>query len=118
VSEGAAQLGVVATSADANVPATGLAATGVVGDVFVAFGIVVQVTGLQSSASVGIVVATAAADVQVSGLAATGVTGPVNVWGEIDDNQTPNWTPIASAENPSWVGVPETQNPDWQDVAA
>ena len=36
--------------------------------------------------------------IPVVGLAATGIIGFVNVWGEVDDDQTPNWTPIASAD--------------------
>jgi len=93
-------------------------ADGAIGDVFVAFGVTIPVTGLQGNAELGTVVASANADISVVGLAATGIIGFANVWGEINDDQTPNWTPIASTQNPEWGTVSETQTPNWQDIAA
>ena len=75
-------------------------------------------TGLQANAKLGIITTSANADILVVGLAATGIIGFVNVWGEINDDQTPNWTPIANTQNPEWGTVSETQTPDWQDIAA
>ena len=84
----------------------------------IALGIVVAVTGLQGNAKLGTVSTSANADIPVVGLAAIGIIGPVNVWGEVNNDQTPNWTPIASAQTPAWDNVSETQTPDWQDIAA
>ena len=111
-------VGDVTATGDATAEPTGVEANGDVGDVFISLGIVVSVTGLQGNAKLGTVVVSANADVPVVGLAATGIIGFVNVWGEVDDDQTPNWTPIASTQSPSWDGVSETQNPNWQDIAA
>jgi hypothetical protein len=64
------------------------------------------------------VTATANADISVTGLAATGIIGFANVWGEVDDTQTPNWTPIASAQTPEWATASETQVVNWTPIAS
>jgi hypothetical protein len=108
--------------------------------VFIAVGATIQVTGLQANAELGTIATSANANIFAVGLAAIGVIGPVNVWGEVDDDQTPNWqgintvqspdwnalsdtqspswTPIASTQDPEWGSVSETQTPDWQNKAA
>jgi hypothetical protein len=111
-------VGDVTATGGATAEPAGVEADGVIGDVFIALGATIPVTGLQGNAELGTVVVSANADVPVVGLAATGIIGFVNVWGEVDDDQTPNWTPIASTQSPSWDGVSETQNPNWQDIAA
>ena len=77
-----------------------------------------QLRDCKRNAKLGTVTASANADISVTGLAATGIIGFANVWGEVDDDQTPNWTPIASAQTPEWGDVSETQTPNWQDIAA
>jgi len=111
-------VGDVTATGGATAEPAGVEADGAIGDVFIALGATIPVTGLQGNAELGTVVVSANADVPVVGLAATGIIGFVNVWGEVDDDQTPNWTPIASTQSPSWDGVSETQNPNWQDIAA
>jgi len=111
-------VGDVTATGGATAEPTGVEADGAIGDVFIALGATIPVTGLQGNAELGTVVVSANADVPVVGLAATGIIGFVNVWGEVDDDQTPNWTPIASTQSPSWDGVSETQTPNWQDIAA
>jgi hypothetical protein len=63
-------------------------------------------------------VAKANADVLVTGVNATGAVGTVLVWGEVDDNQNPNWQNITSAQTPTWGNVSTGQTPNWQDIAA
>jgi hypothetical protein len=65
----------------------------------------------------GTPVASADADVPVTGLQAQGYLGVVNIWGEIDDNQSPNWQDITSIQDPLWGTVNDAQNPDWQGIA-
>ena len=108
--------------------------------IFVALGSTIPVTGLQGNAELGNVATSANADVSVTGLAATGIIGAVNVWGEVDDDQTPDWqaiddsqtpiwgappstqspswTSIDDSQSPSWGDVPETQDPEWDEIAA
>jgi hypothetical protein len=54
----------------------------------------------------------------VTGVEAIGTIGTVLVWGEIDDNQSPNWQDITSIQDPLWGTVNDTQDPDWQNIAA
>jgi len=73
-----------------------------------------SVTG---TALLGTPVASADANVSVTGLQAQGYVGLTTVWGEIDDNQSPNWQDITSTQDPLWGTVNDAQNPDWQSIA-
>ena len=97
---------------------SGLSATGTIGTVFVKLGIVERVTGVYGQTQLGTVVAKANADVVVAGVQTTGFVGGVNVWGEIDDNQDPNWQNISGTQTPSWGNVSREQTPDWEAIAA
>ena len=57
-------------------------------------------------------------DVAVTGVNAAGAVGTVFVWGDINDNQNPNWQNIAGAQAPTWGNVSTGQTPNWQDIAA
>jgi hypothetical protein len=111
-------LGTVTTTGDAIIQPSGLEATGAMGTVFVAVGATLQVTGVNARGQVGNVVAKANADVLVTGVNATGAIGTVLVWGEVDDDQNPNWQNITSAQTPTWGNVSTGQTPNWQDIAA
>jgi hypothetical protein len=79
-----------------------------------------KVTGVNARGqinNVGVVVR-ADADVLVTGVNATGAVGNAFVWGEVDDNQNPNWQNITSAQTPTWGNVSTGQTPNWQDIAA
>ena len=57
------------------------------------------------TSGLGTVTPQANADVDVTGIAGTtGLTG-VNVWGLIDDSQTPNYSIISTTQNPNWEEV-------------
>jgi hypothetical protein len=73
---------------------------------------------LQGDAELGIVATSANADISVTGLAATGIIGFANVWGEVDDDQTPNWQAITTTQSPSWGAPSNTQSPSWGDINA
>lgn len=75
---------------------TGL--SGSVGNVVVAIEEEIDVTGLAGTSAVGSVTIAQGGGitVEVTGVAATGSAGGINIWGSIDDSQTPNWTEIAA----------------------
>ena len=116
--EAVGDVGDVTATGGATAEPTGVEADGVIGDVFIALGATIPVTGLQGNAELGNVTVSANADVSVTGLAATGIIGVVNVWGEVDDDQTPNWQAITDSQTPEWETSPSAQTPDWTDIAA
>jgi len=67
-------------------------------------------------AKLGTVVAKANADIPVTGLVAVGYIGTVNVWGEVDDTQDPNWQSINTGQGSNWGAITDTQDPSWQNV--
>jgi hypothetical protein len=110
-------IGSVSTESTANVYPTGVEATSSLGDVTFVLSIVEIVGSVTGTALLGTPVASADADVPVTGLQAQGYLGVVNIWGEIDDNQSPNWQDITSIQDPLWGTVNDAQNPDWQGIA-
>ena len=50
--------------------------------------------------------------------AMTGLIGNVNVWGLIDEDQTPSYSSVDESQSPSYTTVSDTQSPDWDEVAA
>ena len=55
----------------------------------------------------------------VTGLTAYARISQVNIWGDIDDNQNPNWVPVdeSSPTPPTWTPVSETSSdPVWTPV--
>ena len=81
-------------------------------------GIVENVTGVYGQTQLGSVIVAANSDVAVTGVNAAGAVGTVFVWGDINDNQNPNWQNIAGAQAPTWGNVSTGQTPNWQDIAA
>jgi len=75
---------------------TGL--SGSVSSVAVVLDIDVVVTGIEATSAVGSVTIAEGEGitVEVTGVAATGSAGGINMWGSINDSQTPNWTEIAA----------------------
>jgi hypothetical protein len=67
--------------------------------------------------AVGVVSIVPDANVEPTGVSGTGQIGSVNVWGFVDDSQTPSWSSIDDAQTPSWTSVSDTQTPDWKEVA-
>lgn len=78
---------------------------------------VLPITGLSSSISVGTVVVIPECKVDVSGVNTIIRTGIINIWGLVNDDQTPNYTPVNDNQSAGYSEVNTTQNPDWTDVA-
>ena len=120
---------------------TGVAATGQVGTVLVAFGnVAVNVTGVSATGEVGIV--TVPTLVEVVGVQATGEVGIVTVftstdanvnligvqatgevgilffyqWSIIIDTQDPGWVPVNDLQTPTWATINPNTSPVWTDV--
>jgi hypothetical protein len=77
---------------------------------------VVSPSGLEATSTVGTVIVVAKTNVAVVGAQAEGIVGVVNVWGEIDDDQTPNWQNISGAQSPVWGEIDDDQTPNWQNI--
>ena len=69
-------------------------------------------TGLSASASVYDVTVTTS----VSSFLLNMDLGYVTVWGVINDNQTPNWTPVVDTQGPSWGPIIDAQSPNWIEI--
>jgi hypothetical protein len=116
---------------------TGVAATGEVGAVLVAFGdVAVNVTGVSATGEVGTV--TIPTLVDVVGVQATGEVGTVTIptlvdvvgvqatgevgilffyqWSTIIDTQDPNWVPVNDLQTPTWATINPNSSPVWTDV--
>ena len=98
----------VLVDGEANVNPTGVAGTSALGAISLATNNNISVTGLQISTAVGAIVPDAEAIVTLETL--TGMisgTTDVNVWGLVDESQSPSYTTVT-----------DTQSPDWDEVAA
>ena len=80
-------------------------------------GIIVDTTGVAGTGHAGSVSTTASAVVTPTGVSATGATNIANVWGLIDQSQTPNYSTISTSQTPSYSAVSTSQTPDWKEVA-
>ena len=69
-------------------------------------------TGLSAAAAVYNVTVTTS----VSSFLMNMDLGFVTVWGAINDNQTPNWTPVVDTQGPSWGPIIDAQTPNWVDI--
>ena len=47
-----------------------------------------------------------------------GLVGVVNVWGEVNDAQDPNWQGITISQSSNWNSIVSTQDPNWERIAA
>ena len=106
-------IGQTATSATGSVAVQAAAVTGVsavastlnLGDETLITNNNLSVTGFVGTSTLNSVTAQANADIDVTGnQVTTGLTG-VNVWGLIDDSQTPNYSTINTTQNPNWKEV-------------
>jgi hypothetical protein len=75
---------------------TGVEATGAIGTPLIREGCTAFPTGVSVTGAVGSVVVSGDASILVTGVAATGIAGILNIWGEIDTAQNPNWQEIAA----------------------
>jgi hypothetical protein len=56
------------------------------------------------------------ANVVPTGVSATGGVGAPNIWGLIDDSQTPNWSAVDDSQTPNWSTIDDSQTPNWSAV--
>jgi len=111
-------VGEVVVDAGADIPVTGLEATGNVGSVTVEIEAVVEVTGVAGTGQVGEVSVEADADVPVTGLSAIGSVGQVLVYGRIVPNQNPSYSEETPVQSPGYSEETPSQNPSWTRIAA
>ena len=113
-------LGTVSVDVDgeANVSVTLGAATSALGTSTVYHNARVDVS-LDEGASSGLgsVTVISKAIVTLTGLSASGGTPSINVWGLVDDSQSPSWSAVDDSQSPSWSAVDDSQEPDWKAAA-
>ena len=61
---------------------------------------------------------TAGASVSITGYGLTTTLGEIQLWIEIDDSQTANYSEVSTSQSPSWTDVTDSQSTDWDEVAA
>ena len=94
-----ATLGNVSVDIDAEatvIITTGVAGTGAIGTTTTKTDNRFTVPTLYVTTSVGSVTIDGEANVALVGVSATGQVSNINVWGLVDDSQTPNWTEVAA----------------------
>jgi predicted metal-dependent enzyme (double-stranded beta helix superfamily) len=74
--------------------------------------------GQEATASVGDIQPVAGAIVQVTGVGASASVGFINVYGEIDTNQTPNYTVVDDSQTPSYSEISTSQTPGYSEIDA
>ena len=114
-----ASLGAVSVDVDgeANVSVTGQSATSAVGSVIIHHNEQFSITGVAASENVGSVTSQAGAKVTPDSLLIIGILGTPQVYGLIDDSQTPNYSGIDSSQTANYSTITDTQTPDWEEVA-
>jgi len=111
-------LGTVTVTGDAFVTLTGVQSTGVIGTVIASIPITVSLSGVEATTATGVVTVTVGATVIPAGVVGYGLIGLVNVWGLVDDSQTPGWNMIPDTQTPTWGAVPTSQTPNWQQIVS
>ena len=77
-----------------------------------------HVDGVAATGAVGSLTVNAKANIVPELSAMTGLVGGVLVWGLVDEDQTPSYSPVDESQSPSYTTVSDTQSPDWDEVAA
>ena len=101
-----------------NVYLIGIAAVGQTGTVSFITDQKISVTGVQAVGYVGTVDPKANANIYLTGVQATGIIGNVLVWGQIPNNQDPNWTDIDDDSSSSWSQISNLETTEWELIAA
>mgnify|MGYP000894686268 CR=1 FL=1 len=115
--EGTGSVGTVSVSSNADVGVSGVVGTGAAGTVSISLGQTLVPTGVEGTGAAGTVTVDAKATVVVIGVSGTGEIGAFNVWGLVDDSQTPNWSNINDSQTPGWSNISDSQTPNWDEVA-
>lgn len=97
---------------------SGVQSTGVIGTVIVSILATVDVLGVGATAAVGDVSVALGKTVSPTGVVGYGLIGSVNVWGLVDDSQTPGWSIIPNTQVSPWGAVPTPQVPNWQQIVS
>ena len=95
----------VSVDGEANVTPTGQAGTSALGTATTISNNNLSVSLDQAVAYIGNPVIIAKATATITGLLATTNTPFVNVWGLVDDSQTPSWTGVSDSQTPNWEEV-------------
>tara|TARA_R100000700_G_C3040371_1_gene64674 strand:+ start:256 stop:456 length:201 start_codon:yes stop_codon:yes gene_type:complete len=66
---------------------------------------------------VGDISSVAKANVTPNSLQVESILGTPQVYGLIDDSQTPNYSRIDSSQTANYSTITDTQTPDWEEVA-
>ena len=93
------------TTAKANVTPTTLVTTSALGSVIVHENEVINLTGFQVASGIGAVTTTAAANVTPTGVSFTASTGSILVFGQIDTDQSPGYSAVATTQTPSYTEI-------------
>ena len=102
---GTGAVGTVTPTADAAAPVTGVAGTSEVGTVTLGLGATTFPTGVEAAGDVTTATARGKASVSPTGVSATGAVTAINIWGLVDDSQTPNWNNVGTSQTPNWQEV-------------
>jgi len=98
-------LGTTTQVAKANVTVTTLVTTSALGSVIVHENEVINLTGFQVASGIGAVTTTAAANVTPTGVSFTASTGSILVFGQIDTDQSPGYSAVATTQTPSYTEI-------------
>ena len=94
---GVAGTGAIGTEVpEASITETGVAGTGAVGTATTITQNIVELFLSGATSSLGTATVDAEARVTITGVSATSELSNLNVWGLIDESQTPNWTDVAA----------------------
>ena len=55
-------------------------------------------------------------DVYPTGVQATGSVGSALIWGQINDNQTPNWVAVNDSQAVTWAQVNDGNTVTWVQI--
>ena len=110
-------MGSVTVTGTATVSVTGVAGTTGLGSVTPITSNTIKVSTPEMSGQLGAVTFDGDANVVPTGVEAACTTSGVNVWGLVDDSQTPNWSTIDDSQTPNWSTIDDSQTPDWKEVA-
>ena len=58
------------------------------------------------------------ANIYLTGIVAPGIIGQVLVWGQIPDDQNPNWTNIDDSGTDGWTAIDDSETANWELIAA
>ena len=84
---------------------SGLAGTSALGTATTVSNNNISVSGYTVTSALGTATVDAKATATLTGVAAITGTPTVNVWGLVDDSQTPSWSTIDDSQTPGWEKV-------------